>query len=143
MTPKRFKSIKIAWIVLGAAAAVIWVLFVFIGWGFGSTGASNAVKSFAVYFLPEIILFLIFSLLWLFMSKGHPHASTAFIIILSVLSAWHLLETLAYALWMSADGFNALSLLPGGIFLEFLAWTVLLAVMNNNFRRSYRQPNEP
>ncbi len=138
MTPKKLKGIKIAWTVLGIVAVVVWILFDFIGWDFTSNGLSNAAKDL-VYFLPEIALFLVFTLLWFFLSGKHPQANTAFIIILSVLSAWHLLETLVFTLWMSADGFSALSLLPGFIFLEFAAWVVLLGIINKNFRRSYRQ----
>ncbi|MCD8286821.1 MAG: SurA N-terminal domain-containing protein, partial [Clostridia bacterium] len=140
MTPKKHKRILIAWIVLGIVAAVIWVLFVFVGWdSSSSTGMSNAVKSLAVYFLPEIIVFLIFALLWIFLSRRHPKAQLAFIIILSVLSAWHLLETLTYILWWSADGFNTASLFPVAVFLEFLAWVILLAILNNDMRRSGKQ----
>ncbi|MCD8295177.1 MAG: hypothetical protein LUE27_08055 [Clostridia bacterium] len=132
----RLKGIKIAWTVLGVICAVYWVLFVFIGFGFNSTGVEMAVPSLCMYFLPEIILFVMFSLLWLFLSPGRPRANNAFIIILSVLSAWHLLETFVYCMWMSADGFNALALVPGSIFIIFLAWVILLAVINNGFRKS-------
>ncbi len=138
MTPKKLKGVKIAWLVLGIVAIVIWILFDFFGWGFSSEGLSNAAKDL-VYFLPEIVLFLVFTLLWFFLSGRHPRANLAFIIILSVLSAWHLLETLVFTLWMSADGFSALSLLPGFIFLEFAAWVVLLGIINKSFRRSNRR----